>query len=103
MTYLRELGDMLLRINLKDAKKGRSYLDLSLKELFSGIKEKGIDGLMGEIAELHAEIIDHMTTGKIMSSENIDKAINECYDCCISALIIADWMRHKKAEWAKRD
>lgn len=101
MTYLRALGDMLLRMNRKDFEKGRSYLDLTLKELFSGINLKGVDGLMGEVGELHAEILDHMLTERIMSPEEIEKAIDEANDCCISALIIVDWLRHKKAEWAK--
>jgi len=102
MTYLRALGEMLLRMSVKDSKKGRSYLDLSLDELFSGNGDKGIDGLVGEVAELHEQIIDHIVTGKVMDAKNVDDAINECYDVCISSLLVADWLRARKAEFLKR-
>jgi len=101
MTYLRALGDMLLRMHRKDLEKGRSYLDLTLKELFSGLKGQKIDGLLGEVGELHAEILDHILTDRIMSPKEINRAINEANDCCISALLIVDWLHAKKAEWAK--
>jgi len=110
MTYLRVLGNLILRMAEKHDEKGQSYLDMSLKDLWGKLslryydrerKDRGeCDGLLGEMQELHAEIMPHLTTGEPMTPAQIERAINESDDVAIYALLIGNWLRHKKAEWS---
>lgn len=99
MSYLRDIGNMLIRMNRKHAEKGLPFLNMSLKELWNHREPDGhFSGLIGETTELHKEILPHLITGQQLEADEVLRAIDECYDVAISAFLIAGWLRRHLAK-----
>lgn len=98
MSYLRDIGDMLIRMNGKHNEKGQSFLTMPLKDLWDKREPGGRrSGLIGETVELHREILPHLLTGQPLTPEEVKRALDECYDVAISAFLIAGWLRQHLA------